>query len=104
MHLESHQDAGAEFVWAVNAKEKVVGETLNHLTMEITWALVRSRLNFKELQKFKPGDDSPTISPSYLGYEQESRWRKVVQPSLRLVVKQPLSPRSEMLCFGVVGE
>ncbi|CAH8358038.1 unnamed protein product [Eruca vesicaria subsp. sativa] len=56
-------NAVIEFVCAVNTKEKVVRETLNHLTMEISGSWLRSLLNYKDLQEVRPaGDDAPTMS------------------------------------------
>ncbi|CAA7016232.1 unnamed protein product [Microthlaspi erraticum] len=84
------ENALLEFGRVVKAKEQTVAGTLHHLTLEIieggekklyeakVW--VKSWLNFKELQEFKPATDSPAITPSDLGCKKDehgSGWREV---------------------------
>ncbi|KAG7581677.1 Cystatin domain [Arabidopsis suecica] len=84
------ENALLEFGRVVKAKEQVVAGTMHHLTLEILEAgekklyeakvWVKSWLNFKELQEFKPASDAPAITPSDLGCKQdehESGWREV---------------------------
>ncbi|GER51929.1 cysteine protease inhibitor [Striga asiatica] len=71
------QNSALEFVRVVNAKEQVVAGIMHHLTLEVTdggrkkkyeakvW--VKSWESFKELQEFKPVDDSLSYASPGLG-------------------------------------
>ncbi|XP_077241608.1 cystatin B [Tasmannia lanceolata] len=90
--VEEHnkkENALLEFARVVKAKEQVVAGTMHHLTLEAIEAgktklydakvWVKSWMNFKELQEFKPAVDS-TITPSDLGAKHDDHkpgWQTV---------------------------